>query len=252
MKTILNFNAWLLEGEERDDFYKKQLNPSFWSAEGKFDPQIREKLLKIAHDFYEGLKLTAPIRDIQLTGSLANYNWTNKSDLDVHVLVDFKDIDTNIELVKKAVDGMRFIWNLRHKIVIRKHDVELYIQDINEPHTASGLYSLQNDEWIRTPKYNPPDIDYRDVDMKFNGIVYEINELENLMSTSDYSNVSEIQIYNHALSLKKKILEMRRQGLLREGEFSVENLVFKKLRNEGYIEKIIELISKAYTNIYNE
>ena len=83
-------------------------------------------------------------------------------------------------------------------------------------------------------------------------IVYEINELENLMKTSDYSNISEIQIYNHALALKKKILEMRRQGLLREGEFSVENLVFKKLRNEGYIEKIIELISKAYTNIYNE
>jgi hypothetical protein len=72
------------------------------------------------------------------------------------------------------------------------------------------------------------------------------------MRTSDYSNISEIQIYNHALAIKKKILEMRRQGLLREGEFSVENLVFKKLRNEGYIEKTIELISKTYTNIYNE
>ena len=52
--------------------------------------------------------------------------------------------------------------------------------------------------------------------------------------------------------MKDKILKMRREGLAKDGEFSVENLSFKKLRNEGYIEKVIELISKAYTNMYNE
>jgi hypothetical protein len=72
------------------------------------------------------------------------------------------------------------------------------------------------------------------------------------VSTSDFSNASPEEIYKLAVKLKKKILEMRKEGLSRSGEFSVENLVFKKLRNEGYIEKIIELISKAYTNIYNE
>lgn len=251
MKNILNFNAWLFENEERDDFYKKELNPSFWE-DNKFDPQIREKLLKISKDFYEALKLTAPIKDVQLTGSLANYNWTDKSDLDVHVLIDFSDVDENVELVKKALDGMRFIWNLRHNIKLRGFDVELYVQDIHEPHTASGLFSLLNNEWIRTPKYNPPDIDYKDVDKKYQGIVADILQMENLMATADFSSVTEEEIYNHAQKLKKKIMDMRKEGLAREGEFSVENLVFKKLRNEGYIEKIIELISKAYTNIYNE
>lgn len=251
MKNILNFNAWLFENEERDDFYKKELNPSFWKDD-KFDPQIREKLLKIAKDFYEALKLTAPIKDIQLTGSLANYNWTDKSDLDVHVLIDFNDVDDNIELVKKALDGARFIWNLRHNIKLRGFDVELYIQDIHEPHTASGLFSLLNNEWIRIPKYSPPDIDYKDVDKKYQGIISDILQMENLMATSDFSSTSEEELYNHAQKLKKKIMDMRKEGLAREGEFSVENLVFKKLRNEGYIEKIIELISKAYTNIYNE
>lgn len=251
MKNILNFNAWLFENEERDDFYKKELNPSFWKDD-KFDPQIREKLLKIAKDFYEALKLTAPIKDIQLTGSLANYNWTDKSDLDVHVLIDFNDVDDNVELVKKALDGMRFIWNLRHNIKIKGFDVELYVQDIHEPHTASGLFSLLNNEWIRIPKYSPPDIDYKDVDKKYQGIVSDILEMENLMATADFSSFTEEELYNHAQKLKKKIMDMRKEGLAREGEFSVENLVFKKLRNEGYIEKIIELISKAYTNIYNE
>lgn len=264
MKNILNFSAWVLEKEDRDDFYKKGLNTSFWQKSNddlpedtgaenyQFDPEIREKLLKIAEEFYGALKFDAPIKDIQLTGSLANYNWTDKSDLDVHVLIDFTDIDDNIDLVKKAVDGLRFIWNLRHKIKLRGYDVEFYVQDIHESHTASGLFSLMNNEWIRIPKYNPPEIDYKDVDMKFQGIVSDILEMENLMNTSNFSSVTEIELYNHAQDLKKKIMNMRKEGLAREGEFSVENLAFKKLRNEGYIEKIIELISKAYSNIYNE
>lgn len=263
MKNILNFSAWLLENDNRDDFYKKELNPSFWQkinddipdkeAENyQFDPDIRKKLLDVAQDFYSALGFSPTIQDIQLTGSLANYNWTDKSDLDVHVLIDFTEIDENFPLVKKAVDGLRFIWNLRHKLKMRGYDIELYVQDINEPHTASGLFSLMNNKWLRIPKYNPPEIDYNDVDKKFQGIVADILEMENIINTSNFSNAKEIEIYNHALDVKKKIMKMRRDGLEREGEFSVENLAFKKLRNEGYIEKIIELISRSYSNIYNE
>lgn len=252
MNNILNYNSWLSESDqERNDFYKEKLNPLFWK-DNKFDTKIREKLLMIANDFYSALKFPAKIRDIQLTGSLANYNWTDKSDFDVHVLVDFSEIDDNVELVKRAVDGARFVWNLRHNLKIKGFDVELYAQDINEPHTASGLFSLLNNKWIRIPKYNPPEIDYKDVDKKFQGIVSDILNVENVVSTSDFSNASSEEIYTLAVKLKKKILQMRKEGLSRAGEFSVENLVFKKLRNEGYIEKIIELISKAYTNIYNE
>ena len=251
MKKISSFDKWISENAERNDFYKKELNPSFWQ-DGKFDEHIREKLIRIANDFYSSLKITPEIKDIQLTGSLANYNWTDKSDLDIHIVIKFSEIDDNIDLVKKSLDGLRFIWNLRHKVILRGHDVELYIQDIEFLHTASGLYSLLNNEWIRKPNYNPPEIDYKDVDKKFDGIVSDILEIENLINTSNFSNFSEEEIYKHSVKVKSQIMKMRGEGLLREGEFSVENLVFKKLRNEGYIEKIIELISKAYKNIYNE
>lgn len=250
MKSVLSYPDWLYENE-RTDFYKKELNPSFWSGD-QFDSKIREKLLKIAKDFYSNLKLEAPISDIQLTGSLANYNYTDKSDLDVHVLIDFRDIDENFDLVKKALDGLRFIWNLRHNVVLREHDVELYVQDINEAHTASGLYSLQNREWIKKPKFNPPSIDYSQVDKKFMDYTSEIHKMENLVNTSDFSDVTPEEIYKRTVKLKKKIMEARKQGLRKNGEFSVENLVFKKLRNEGYIEKVIDLISKSYEKIYNE
>jgi len=244
---IKNFKQWILnEGE----FYQNELNNLFWSN-SQFDPSIREKLLQIANEFYQIFKLEIPISDIQLTGSLANYNWTPKSDLDVHILIDFSKINPDVALVKKGIDGQRFIWNLRHNIVLRGHDVELYLQDVNEPHVASGLFSLLNNEWIRVPQYNPPQIDEMDVQKKFEGIVNDINQLESKLQNKD-PEISPRELYEHAEKVKSRIMKMRKDGLAERGEFSVENLVFKKLRNEGYIQNLIDLISRAYEEIYNE
>ena len=244
---IKNFKQWILnEGE----FYQNELNTHFWSN-SEFDPSIREKLLQIANEFYQTFKLEIPISDIQLTGSLANYNWTLKSDLDVHVLIDFSKLNPDIALVKKGIDGQRFIWNLRHNIVMRGHDVELYLQDINEPHVASGLFSLLNNEWIRIPKYNPPQIDEMDVQKKFEGIVNDIDQLEASLQSGS-QDISPRELYDHSEKVKSRIMKMRKDGLAERGEFSVENLVFKKLRNEGYIQNLIDLISRSYEKIYNE
>ena len=240
------------QGEIRDEFYKKELNPSFWNSNGEFDQEIRKKLLEIADDFFKDLKINAPVEDIQLTGSLANFNWTRNSDLDVHVLIDFSKIDPNKDLVKKGLDGQRFVWNLRHNVVIRSHDVELYAQDVNEPHVASGLFSLLHNKWIKEPKLSDPQIDYKDVDSKFNGFVSDIHEIQNKLSSEVTSEDEARGLYDHTLKIKTKILKSRKEGLANSGEFSVENLAFKKLRNEGYIEKLIDLISKAYSKIYNE
>ena len=244
---IKNFKQWILnEGE----FYQNELNTLFWSN-SQFDPSIREKLLQIANEFYQTFKLEIPISDIQLTGSLANYNWTPKSDLDVHILIDFSKINPDVALVKKGIDGQRFIWNLRHNIVMRGHDVELYLQDVNEPHVASGLFSLLNDEWIRVPQYNPPQIDENDVQKKFEGIASDIEQLQTRLQNND-TEIDPRELYEHSEKLKSKIMKMRKEGLAERGEFSVENLVFKKLRNEGYIQNLIDLISRSYEKIYNE
>jgi hypothetical protein len=45
---------------------------------------------------------------------------------------------------------------------------------------------------------------------------------------------------------------MRKEGLEKKGEFSVGNLAFKKLRNDGYIGKLIDVMSQAYDRIYSE
>ncbi len=233
-----------------EKYYNDQLNPKFWQN-NTFDEHIREKLLVIAREFYDQLKIELPIIDIQLTGSLANYNYTDHSDLDVHILIDFSKINKDVELVKKGLDGLRFIWNLRHNITIKGHDVELYVQDINEPHTASGLYSLLKGEWIRVPSYNPPEIDEKDVITKYKGYVSEIEEIERLLET----NLSEPElraIVNRIKKFREKIQQDRRDCLATGNEFCVENLVFKELRNTGMIEKLINLGTRAYDKVHSE
>ena len=173
-------------------YYKKQLNPNYWQ-DGKFDPEVREKLLQIAKDLYEPLDIKPD--DITLTGSLAGYAYTKYSDLDIHILVDFASINQDKDLVKQALDGKRFAWNIKHNIYIRGHEVELYFQNTNEPHHALSVYSLLNDEWIKEPKYDPPTIDWEDVNYKSNAFNDTISRmaryLREVKTPEEYKEVHE-------------------------------------------------------------
>jgi hypothetical protein len=232
-------------------FYNETLNQKFWSEDKKFDPDIREKLLSITDDFIDNLDLQGVrVDDVTLTGSNSNYNYNEYSDLDVHVLIDFEDINEDEELVKKALDGDRFVWNLRHNVNLRGHDVEMYMQDKDEPHVASGLYSLKDNKWITEPSYDPPSVDIKDVFKKANTIETDIEILKQKISTARGNEAKEL--HNKAKRLKEKISKMRKRGLAREGEFSVENLAFKVLRNTETISDLIDLISSSYDRIYTE
>lgn len=234
-----------------EKYYNDKLNQRFWQN-NMFDSKIREKLLQIAKDFYESFDLSIPVIDIQLTGSMANYNYTDHSDLDVHVIVDYSLINSNTDLVKKALDGMRFIWNIRHSLSIGGHDIELYMQDVNEQHTASGLYSLLHGEWIREPKYSPPEIDERDVKVKYDAYASEIEKLANRVKAENLSPEEYLQITERAAKLKTKIHQGRKDCLLSGNEFCVENLVFKELRNSELFGKLIQIGIDAYDKAYSE
>ena len=244
MKKYINFI------KERKISYQKQLCSDIWENE-IFIPRIEEKLLRIARDFYKETEIESEILDIVLTGSLANYNYTALSDLDVHIMIDFKEINDDTELVKKAFDGMRFIWNLRHNIIIKGHDVEVYIQDVSEEHIASGTYSLMNHKWIHKPKVIIPNVDTKDVDIKYDAKANDIDEFEKLSNEKLDPQEAE-DYYKKSKELKSKIMKSRKEGLSASGEYSIENLVFKKLRKEGKIEKLIDIISKFYDMIYSQ
>jgi predicted nucleotidyltransferase len=128
-----------------------ELNSQFWEDK-KMKEEIRLRLLEIANDFIQSLPFDVSVQDIVLTGSLANYNWSKYSDVDLHVIVDFDTIDENTELVKGFFDGMRMRWNDLHDITIKDHDVEIYVEDTAEEHRSTGVYSIVNNDWVVNPE----------------------------------------------------------------------------------------------------
>ena len=215
------------------------LNPKVWDN-GKIKPKLLNALIKIAKKFYQDLKIDAPIEDIILTGSSANYNWTDFSDIDVHILIDFSKLK-DPELATEYFDAKKDEFTVKYNLKYQNHPIELYVQDTSQPHFALGMYSLLNNSWIKTPKKENIDISDSEIDKKAQPLITKIN---NLLSDPS-ATVQDIK------QLKSKIKQFRQSGLEDKGEYSLENLAFKKLRNEGYLQKLKDLEIKITTQSFD-
>jgi hypothetical protein len=221
---------------------KEDLDREIWDAKDQLKPEIREKLLEIAMDFWESQDLDdVEIKDIIFTGSLANYNWSKFSDVDLHIVVDYTHINKDEELVRKYFNSIKSAWNRDHDIRIKDYEVEIYVQDYLEPHIATGIYSIKNNAWLRKPNKFKPEIDYKCVTVKANCLMDEIDDIEIDFNENDYDEAHEMTI-----ALKEKIRNMRKAGLEKGGAFSVENLAFKVLRRNGYLKKLNDLKLISY------
>lgn len=222
---------------------KSDLYPKIWDASTKkLNDNIKIKLKQIAQDFVRGFKYPLNIKDIILTGSIANYNWNQYSDIDLHVLIDFNEIpDEHMEAFKDYFNAKKEIWNKTHNIMIMGHEVELYIQDSNEPHYSTGVYSVLSDKWLVEPQIKKEDINYDDIISRTEYFIEQINRLSELVGKKDYQR-AKVGIEN----LRNKIKKYRQAGLETQGEYSTENLVFKMLRNQGYLEQLSNLKHQAY------
>lgn len=232
----------LIEDRQEDEKIVKSFEPKdslsnqiFDGIDGEFSMRedIRKSLLKISDEFIETLGIEFFIHDVVLTGSLANYNWSNFSDVDLHILIDFEESDYPIDLLKEFFDAKKNVWNEKHDIKIKGYDVELYVQDVNEPHISSGVYSVLHNKWVVEPKKETPNIDDRMIIQKGEEFAKKIDNL--LKSPKNQNLLTKIE------DLRKKIKDFRQSGLESGGEYSYENLTFKLLRRNGYIEKLLKL-----------
>lgn len=74
---------------------KDTLCPSVFNLKtGDLKKVIRKRLIKIARDFISNIDEFPEIRiyDIILVGSLAQFNWSKYSDVDLHVVVDYSKL----------------------------------------------------------------------------------------------------------------------------------------------------------------
>ena len=221
---------------------KDTLNPKIFDPSQHMYGDIRTRMLMIADDFFETLDIGwVDIDDIILTGSLANFNWSRFSDVDLHILLKFEDVDENVDLVREYFNSKKNLWNEKHNITIKGYDVELYVQDTTEPHVSSGVYSVLWDGWVVKPEKGSKKIDEKKVTQKVNSLVDTIKHSFKLYKESEYDKV-----IRSIKNLKEKIKKMRQSGLDREGEYSFENIAFKVLRRMDFLDKLSELETLAY------
>ena len=206
--------------------FHDELNQKLFNKE-ELKPEVKEKLKEIAEAFIDYLEVNKDaIKDVVITGSSVSYNYTKYSDIDLHLKVDYDLIHEDCPIVEGYLWASKSTFYKDHDITIYGIPVEVYAESIEEDTVHNGLYSLWQDKWIDKPNKIPP----TDND---SAILSKYNELK---EAADRIQDSEV-----ASELIDKIYQMRKAGLQEAGEFSTENLAFKKLRDEGIIERLREM-----------
>jgi len=224
---------------------KDSLNKDIWQ-DNKLNPKVRTKLVNIAKDFMRDIELPKgiKIKDIIFTGSLANYNWSKFSDIDLHIVLDFKQFDADQKLVDDFFYAQKSIWNQEHDITVFDYPVELYVQDLNHELVANAVYSLLRDKWIKTPKREEFDVDKKAVKDGAEKYIHYLKDIR-----QDYQDKKYQNVVDKVTKLKNKIKNMRKAGLENGGEYSYENLVFKVLRRTPFMDILDSYKAKSYDKL---
>ena len=202
-----------------------ELNPVLWS-DNKLRPEIKEKIMDLVNEFQSTLDIPLTILDINIVGSNASYNYTDKSDVDVHIVTNFEEYGYPKEFIEAAMNSFKTNFNNKYDVNYGGYNVEVYVEDVKSSPNSNGIYSVVRDEWIKEPvKLQPIDID---LEPEYSLFVDRINEILNNGTEEDI-----IRVINDLYLL-------RRNSLVVDGEFGKGNLIFKTIRNEGLLDALRE------------
>jgi predicted nucleotidyltransferase len=205
--------------------HHQELNPALWQ-DNVMRPDVRRKLLDIAQHFVDFLGVTLQVKDITVSGSNAGYNYSEYSDIDLHIVADVAGEQAELFAAKKNQ------YNFTYNITINGVPVELYVQSADQTHHSAGIYSVKNNEWISEPSSTAPKVTPREIKSKARNYAGQINQAlrsDNLKKCKD---------------TMEELYRLRKAGLEAGGEQSVENLAFKLLRARGQIDKLRKYIDR--------
>ena len=207
------------------------LNPYLWKN-NELRPEVKYALLKIAKDFKDYVDVPFRVVDIQIAGSNANFNYSEHSDIDLHLIADFSSVSCDRES-HELFDTKRLLYREQHDIKIHGMPVELYVEDSDQP-AVSSSYSLLRNKWIKQPSREPVEIDHKELEQTtdlFRRLIQRSTRLANRR-------------------LLEKVLKLvrtyRKYGLKHGGEFSIPNLVYKNLRNDSSILGLTQLLDRLH------
>lgn len=230
---------------------KDELNPKFW-VNNKLNSRVRLRLLDIVNDYLKDLSIDwVEPQDVVLTGSIANYNWSKYSDVDIHILMDYSQVYKKTEFVEDYFKSKKDLWSQSHEdLTIYGFPVEIFVEDVNAESCTTGLYSINKNKWIIEPSQMEDGIqNSKYVKNQAARIINQIDYIEDKLKKEKDTHKIEV------LSSKIKKVWDKVKGLRKEGlkskykEMSSGNIIYKILRRTNYLDKIWELINTTYNKI---
>lgn len=162
------------------DFPREKLDPKVWDilANGRpvLRPEIEEQLVTRVVSFYNDMNLLKKeatkdrpfgwIKGIYADGSMLTYQYSDYSDFDLYIVVDFEEFrkqnniqfGTNKEIAsfltklnRKALDGFY--------LEDTEHPVSFYVREDQELQPSDATYDVLNNVWIKEPPKIPQEYD---------------------------------------------------------------------------------------------
>ena len=231
---------------------KKELNPKFW-PNGKLNSRVRLRLMDIADDFVKELAVNwVKPKDVIFTGSIANYNWSRYSDVDLHILIDFKKVyPKNQEFVDDYFKAKKENWLANHEdLKIFGYPIEISVEDSNKDNPSSGRYSLYKNKWIVEPNdFQDAVINQETVKKRAAMFMTQIDDIEEKLNKEQDTHKCE-KYGDKAYKIFDKLKKMRNEGLSsNKKEMSSGNIIYKIIRRTGYLDKIWEIINSSYDKV---
>lgn len=217
----------------KEDFVvHDHLNEKIFSNDNKLKPEVRAKIIQIVDKFEEYAEVPLNILDIQLVGSNASYNYTDNSDLDVHIISNFELVPAPKEILQQLYNMKKSSFNDKFDIKIKGINVEMYVQDVKDGIMSNGIYSVCDDEWIKEPK--PINhITKHNIDKEYQKWQDKINEV---LARNNYDEIVD------TINL---LYLIRRNALLVDGEYSKGNQLFKQIRSTGLLQKLKDAVTQS-------
>jgi hypothetical protein len=277
MKTL---NSFL--GESILDPIQETLSPELWKNE-KMKASVKSIIIKRL-ELWLKTKTNKPIKKILMLGSMAGYQFTSQSDIDVNFVIDVSD-EKRDEIAGDMAEELN-----GRKLQGTEHPINYYISNtFKSEWKGQALYDVIKDTWIQKPeaqeqgtiitnfravseiaRFFIAGVDMVLSEYQSDVAAYEsyVSALKSLKKEEDIADVKKLINFKlqeivadiDGIYIAKHMLRALRVEAFEKGESleihtkidirdkmdnSINNLIYKYVEKLGYFEKMTEIIDKA-------
>ena len=225
----------------------KHLDLKLWTDTNELKKIVSEMLMSIVWSYIDNVRglnavdvCNSDIKDVFIYGSCANYFYTNKSDIDMCIILDFDKIFKRNPGLKNEQNFKLYYynWAMTHKCKIYGRKIDVSFEDEKNTISPNGryrsgpVYSVMHNRWLFKPAIIS-DKEYKKIEkdsrlvckqilhdynvVKKNGFVFK--DVQKL-----YKDIYYAKNISHKMNLEQPITYMY--------------VAFRKIRGMGILDKL--------------